>query len=196
MSNWQLWQSCDVAQLHPVHIGGDQGSPLLPPPQPPAPAPLGGLTMSPPSWTCPEKLHREASKRHLNQMPKPSQMGSFNTKALYSELLPDIQLSWLRVNPATLWGKLILAACISDLILQSLPRAHDYMLRLGWKLTCKLGALLKAQLFLHHDSLVEHLHYCLHFTSPTVELILTLTCEQAQDTEFFYLVETYSNPLF
>ncbi len=53
----------------------------------------GSAPGSLPGWTCLEKLHREAPRRHPNQIPKPPQLALFDAKEqwLYFELPPDVQ---------------------------------------------------------------------------------------------------------
>ncbi|KAI3360664.1 hypothetical protein L3Q82_002530 [Scortum barcoo] len=66
----------------------------------------------PPSGTCPEHLPREASRR-ASETDAQATSADFSrcegAAVLYSELLS------LREHPATLWRKLISAACIRDL---------------------------------------------------------------------------------
>ncbi|KAF7649936.1 hypothetical protein LDENG_00133850 [Lucifuga dentata] len=53
----------------------------------------GSAPGSPPSWTCPEYLQREMSRRYHNQMPKPPQLAPFNAKEqkFYFEPLRDFR---------------------------------------------------------------------------------------------------------
>ncbi|MED6263793.1 Beta-catenin-like protein 1, partial [Characodon lateralis] len=57
------------------------------------PACPGSSSGPPPTGTCPEHLTGEASRRHPNQMPEPSQLASLDVEKqrLHSESLPDDQ---------------------------------------------------------------------------------------------------------
>jgi len=56
------------------------------------PACSGSAPGSPPSWTCPENLQREAPGGHPNPMPEPPQLTPFDAEEqrLYSELPPNV----------------------------------------------------------------------------------------------------------
>lgn len=73
---------------------------------------------SPHSWTCLENLHKEASRRLPNQMPKVPQLTPFNVKEqqFYSNSFGMSELLTLspQVSPATLQRKLnskLMAIC-------------------------------------------------------------------------------------
>lgn len=82
-------------------------------------------------------------------------------------------------------------------LLVSAIKNRSSMWGLGWKSTCKLGALPYGTA-LPSPWQLEHPHYCLHFTSPPCWAHAPSyphLWTKAQDTEFLYLAASHSNPL-
>ena len=98
---------------------------------------LDGHSWNNSPWRCPGDILTRCLN-HLNWLL--STWRSNSSTLSFSRMSELLTLSlWL--SSATLQGKLISAACIRELILSSLPRAHDHRWKLGCRLTCKLKAL-------------------------------------------------------
>lgn len=71
------------------------------------PAISGSTLGSPPSGLAQENLQRELPRRHPNQMTKPPQLTSFNTKEQWLSFELTLNVPAPHPVPVTLWRKLI-----------------------------------------------------------------------------------------
>lgn len=94
----------------------------------------------------------------------------------------------LNVSPAALQRKLLWNASICNLILWSVPRAHDHSWgfnNVDWLVNQELC--LPAQLHIHHNSPVQCLHYVWGRTKLSVHLTLHFPITHQQDPKIFKL---------